>query len=84
MRVVYFELETGGVLEQHPIIQITAVAIDETTWRELGAIEMKLQFDPAKADPEALKMNHYDPAVWAAEAIPVGQATDALKSFDDI
>ena len=81
MRAVYFDLETGGLLEQHPIIQIAAVAIDESTWRELGAIEMKLQFDFAAADPEALKINHWDAAVWRAEAILPGAAVLRFARF---
>lgn len=81
MRVVYFDLETAGLTDQHPIIQIAALAIDESTWRELGAIEMKLQFNFSEADPEALKLNHYDGAVWRAQAIPVSQAISRFSRF---
>jgi DNA polymerase III epsilon subunit-like protein len=81
MKIIYFDLETGGVLEQHPIIQIAAIAIDDATWQELDAIEMKLQFNISDADPEALKINHYDAAVWRAEAIPVGQAIGRFARF---
>jgi len=79
MTVVYFDLETGGVQDFHPNIQIAAVAVD-SNWQELASIEMKLQFDVGAADPEALQINHYDAAVWRAEAIPPNQA---LRRFSD-
>ena len=63
MFVVYFDLETGGVEPQHPVIQLAAVAIDDAG-AEAGAFERKLAFDATACDPEALRINHYDPAAW--------------------
>lgn len=65
---VYFDLETGGVLDTHPDIQLAAIAIDENTWAELETFEAKIAFDAATADPEALALNHYTPEAWAGAA----------------
>jgi DNA polymerase III epsilon subunit-like protein len=81
MRTVYFDVETGGLRPEHPLIQIAAVAIDDATWQELDAIEMKLRFDSARADPEALRMNHYDAALWRALALSSGQAITRFTRF---
>jgi DNA polymerase III epsilon subunit-like protein len=68
MRLVFFDLETGGLDPQnHPIIQLAAVAVDDRL-QILKEIEIKVEFDLRKADPQALEMNRYSRDVWAAEA----------------
>jgi DNA polymerase III epsilon subunit-like protein len=62
-RVVFFDTETGGLKPEHPTIQLAAIAVGPD-WQELETFERKIAFDPAKADPEALAMNHYDAAAW--------------------
>ena len=76
---VYFDLETGGVEEHHPNIQIAAIAVRDGT--EIDAFERKIRFDESAADPEALAMNHYDPAVWAAKAVTEDSAVRAFSGF---
>lgn len=68
MQVVFFDLETGGVAESAPIIQIAATAIDMETFEEIGEFEQKVKFDPSICEKEALEVNHYDPAIWAERA----------------
>jgi len=78
MLSVYFDLETDGVdIATAQIIQLAAVAVD-SGFREVDSFSRLIRFDVAKASPEALKINHYDPARWAKEAKP---ATDALVDF---
>lgn len=67
MTTIYFDLETGGLEDHHPDIQIAAVAVD-SIWRELASFKAKIAFDEAQAQPEALKLNHYDPAIWESQA----------------
>lgn len=67
MSIVFFDFETGGVSPDHPNIQLAAIAVD-SDWNELETFERKIQFKESDADPEALKMNHYDAALWASEA----------------
>lgn len=62
MTVVYFDLETGGVEQKHPTIQLGAVAVEDG--REVGAFVQHIAFNEADADPEALKMNHYTAEAW--------------------
>lgn len=71
MKQVIFDLETD---DKYPataqIIQIAAVAVDGE-FSELDSFSRLVQFDVSKASPEALKINHYDPEKWAANARPV-------------
>lgn len=67
-RLVFFDLETGGLEpKRHPIIQIAAVAIDYTG-DVLEAFEAKIRFDSRKANTYSLRKNHYHPGVWAKDA----------------
>jgi DNA polymerase III epsilon subunit-like protein len=66
----FFDTETGGVSPAHPTIQLAAVAIDDATWEEVSSFERKICFNEADCDPEALRLNHYNAAVWANEAKP--------------
>lgn len=61
--IVFFDLETGGVEDHHPNIQIAAIAVDRK-WNELSSFEQKISFDEAAADPEALRINSYEPELW--------------------
>ena len=82
MTVVYFDLETAGVEDYRPDIQLAAVAVDGD-WNEVGSIEMKVQFDIALADPEALRINHYDAAVWREQALPLPAVIARFGRFLD-
>ncbi len=77
---VVFDTETGGLLPQHPTIQLAAIAV-APDWSELGTFEVKIQFDEKDADPKALEVNHYDPMVWAAQAIPEREALERFAAF---
>ena len=80
-RIVFFDLETGGLDPlRHPIIQIAAVAVDGA-FREIDWMEAKLQFDPAKAEPDALEKNSFDAEAWAKVAIPPVRGMSLLSSF---
>lgn len=68
-RIVFFDVETGGLDPlRHPITQIAAVAVDER-FREVETIERKLWFQEGDAESSALEMNHYDPETWRREAV---------------
>lgn len=70
MRLVFFDLETGGLdPSRHPIIQIAACAVDEQLLA-LEWFEAKIAFDMNAADPEALLKNSYDREVWERHAQP--------------
>jgi exonuclease I len=78
---VYFDLETGGVLETQPDIQLAAIAVREETWEELATFEAKIVFDVAKADPEALKLNHYSPELWTVQGLPEAIVVARFAAF---
>lgn len=66
---MFADLETGGLdPAKHPIIQIAAVAFD-IDWHEVGRFEVKLIFDEADCDPDALKKVSYDRGLWSAHAV---------------
>lgn len=78
---IFFDTETGGVEPKHPTIQIALVVIDEQDWQEVACFERKIKFDEADADPEALRLNHYDPEVWKKEAKSGPQVIAELSAF---
>src|SRR5690349_5601754 len=75
--IVFFDLETGGgAPREHPIIQLAAVAVDESL-QPLEAFEAKIAFDLKKAVRASLRKNHYSRGRWAQEARePVEVAQD--------
>ena len=80
-RLVFFDLETAGLdPEQHPIIQIAAIAVDSEL-SELESFEIKVRFDEAEADPESLSANHYSKKVWEREAVPPLVAARRFSKF---
>lgn len=66
-KIVFFDLETGGVQPHHPNIQIAAIACNEQTGEEVDSFEQKIQFDVSACDPKALEINSYskNPEAWA-------------------
>jgi DNA polymerase III alpha subunit (gram-positive type) len=80
-RVVVFDVETGGLDPyRHPVIQFAAVACDGE-WSEVEAVEVKVAFEETLADAEALALNHYDPSVWAREAVAGPIARGKIADF---
>lgn len=65
MDTIYFDTETAGLTPAHPTIQLAAIAIDDASGLERSNFEVKIRFNEADADPEALAMNHWDRVVWA-------------------
>lgn len=81
MRLVFFDLETGGLdPSRHPITQMAAVAVDADL-QEIEHFECKVDFDRTAADPQALSVGRYCPEIWAAEQIPCKQACFTLAAF---
>lgn len=81
MRIVFFDLETGGLDPlSHPITQIGAVAVDEQL-NELEVFQCKLTFYDRTCDEKALAMNGYNETVWAKEAISPLQACGQFGRF---
>jgi DNA polymerase III epsilon subunit-like protein len=80
MTSVFFDLETAGLTEKHPNIQIAAVAVD-SEWNELGTFERKIKFDMAKADSEALALNSYNADIWQSEAVDEYKACMDFADF---
>lgn len=67
-RLVFFDLETGGIdPKRNPIIQLAAIAVDARL-EVLEAFEAKIRFDQRRANSHSLRKNHYHPGVWAKEA----------------
>lgn len=76
---IFADLETGGVEPYHPNIQLAAIAVDDQRWVEVAHFERKIAFDVAKADPEALKINHYSPEAWKSAKPSSVVAADFAK-----
>ena len=72
---VIYDLETAGLDLRDAVIQIAGLAVGPAPeFPELATFEVKLQFDPSAASPEALEVNSYDRATWEAEAVPPAEA----------
>lgn len=80
-RVVFFDLETGGLDPQvHPVIHFAGVAVDEA-WCPVDEMEVLIAFDEDQAGPEALQKNNYDPERWLREAVPPARAVGQISAF---
>lgn len=77
---IFFDVETGGVDQHHPTIQLAAVIVEDASWREVASFERKIKFDESDADPAALKINHYDPAQWK-DAVSPDRCADDFARF---
>lgn len=81
MRLVFFDLETGGLdYTKHPITQIAAIAVDADL-REIDSFQAKLDFDRNAADPRALDIGRYSPEIWTAEQKPCSAVCAELAKF---
>jgi DNA polymerase III epsilon subunit-like protein len=80
VKTVYFDFETGGVLETQPSIQLAAIVIDDATGEELANFERKIKFDPAACDPKALEINHYTEEAWK-DAKPAPRVAAEFSDF---
>jgi DNA polymerase III epsilon subunit-like protein len=80
-RLVFFDLETGGPdPKRHPIIQLAAIAVDES-FEVLEAFEAKVSFDAKRANAYSLRKNHYHPGIWAREAQEPKTAAQGFAEF---
>jgi len=81
-RLVFFDLETGGLdYRRHPITKFAAVAVEVPSWKVVDELEVKVKFDVEKASPEALAMNGYDADTWKSEAVGETIAAQAVAGF---
>ena len=79
--LTFFDLETLGLdPEQHPIIQIAAIAVDSSL-AELDLFETKIWFDESTAHPQALTKCNYSKETWQREAIEAAVAADRFAKF---
>lgn len=79
--IVFLDLETAGTNpERHPIIQVAALAVDESL-SPVEAFEAKLAFDLRKANRQSLRKNHYHPGTWALEQKSPAAAARDLADF---
>jgi DNA polymerase III epsilon subunit-like protein len=79
-RLVFFDLEAAGLNpKRHPIIQIAAIAVDESL-NPVEAFEAKIRFDVNRANENSLRKNHYRPGTWAKEA---QEETTVARNFAD-
>jgi len=78
--ICFVDIETGGLEFTRPIIQIAAIAVDES-FRERESIELKIWFNRKDADPAAVNKNKFDVRVWRKEALPAPAAARKFAAF---
>jgi DNA polymerase III epsilon subunit-like protein len=84
MYLTFFDLETGGLAMDHPIIQLAAVTVDlNQDWKEVEHFERKLLFIEDDCDPEALRINHYyeRKEAWEREALHSRTVATGFASY---
>lgn len=84
--ITVYDLETtrpNPVDPQIEIIQFAAATADSETLVLIDgtAIDIKIKFDLEKADPESIKVNSYDPDIWAKQAIPQNEAAWKINAY---
>ena len=80
VRVVYVDIETGGLEIHRPIIQIAAIAVDGEL-NEVEQFETKIRFDESEASPDALRKIHYRRAEWKRTAVSPKKAAWSFARF---
>ena len=43
-QIIFYDIETGGLHFDAPIIELAAIAVEAGTYRELDSIDMKIEF----------------------------------------
>jgi DNA polymerase III epsilon subunit-like protein len=77
-KLVFFDLETGGLNPQrHPILQLAAIAVDDRLCF-VEKFEAKIRFDERQANRNSLRKNHYRRGIWVRAAL---EPEDAAKEF---
>jgi DNA polymerase III epsilon subunit-like protein len=66
-RLVFVDIEAAGLQTWRPIIQIAAIAVNNS-FRELEVFEEKIRFDERQAVKRTLRKRHYNQKLWRAEA----------------
>ena len=77
----FMDCEFGGLdPELHDITEI-AVILTDYRLAELASREWKIRARPERITAEAAEIQGYDPAVWAAEALPLRQVLGELAAL---
>jgi len=77
----FMDCEFGGLdPELHDITEI-AVILTDYRLAEIASREWKIRARPERITPEAAEIQGYDPAVWAAEALPLRQVLEELAAL---
>lgn len=78
---IYFDIETAGLEIDAPIIEVAAVAVESATYREVSAIDMKIEFEMKNIDYKALGINKFSAETWTKYAFPSEVAAQKLERF---
>ncbi len=78
--MLFLDLECTGLNPGlHEITEIGAVLVSQGDWQVLKTYEAKvLPVHIETATPEALRISHFDPLVWAEEGQPLAKAMQDL------
>jgi DNA polymerase III epsilon subunit-like protein len=80
-KLVFFDLETTGLdSKRHAILQVGAVAVDES-FNHLETFEAKIRFDERRANRNSLRKNHYHRGVWVRQSLDPEEAALRFANF---
>ena len=88
-KIIFVDIESGGLEHTRPIIQIAAVAavpdISETPGvyelLDVEGFEIKVLFDEKDATSQSLRKNSYDRTLWLEEGLPPKTAAYEFARF---
>ena len=82
-RIIFYDIETGGMHFDSPIIELAAISVEAGTYKELDTIDMKIEF--STKDPhvsmEALGVNKFSAGIWEKFSIPPADAAIKFAHF---
>ena len=88
-KIIFVDIESGGLEHTRPIIQIAAIAALPASTGKPGEVELtdvegfeaKILFREKDAAPESLKKNSYDRELWLEQGLPPKRAAYEFAQF---
>ena len=81
--LLFFDLETGGFSPRNDaILELGAILTNKSATRVIQTLNLKLTPEPGtEIHAAAAAVNHYDPAIWALESIPLHLGLSQLDAL---
>jgi len=83
MRLLFLDFETGGLSPAEADVLEVGCVLTDPSGRDV-LVEYEAKVLPARpVSPGAAAVNGYDPEAWAREAVPSGDAAEAVEAMSE-